>query len=684
MPHVLLANNADRPRTAGLEHPRVSMVEREGNGSAVKLGMALLVASVIGVVVALASPARVCAAPATQEAAKADLSSLSIEELMNIEVEVTSASRKSQKLSETAAAVYVITEEDIRRTGATSIPEALRLAPGMDVARIDSNKWAVSCRGFNDLFGNKMLVLVDGRSVYTSTFSGVWWDTLGVMMSQVDRIEVVRGPGATLWGANAVDAIINIITKSASASQGMNAELLMGGADVRSSDNLSYGGTFGRNGHYDVHGGYTDNNNLLTRAGDPASDSWEQTLGGVRMDWQPAADTSMTCQLNAYNGTENQQVVTNLEYPMFSQIRSDKVSAEGSNFLTRWSRTKSADCDMALQLYYSHTKRLDDIQYDETCDTYDLDFQHRSVAGGRHEIIWGMGYRQVIDEASGSRVMFNPTGSQDHLLSAFVQDEIPLSEHLRLTFGSKFEHNDSTGFETQPNIRFCYTPRQHETIWGAVSRAVRTPARIERDSTFYWDIVPNEEGGLDYIGSVGNPAYGSEDLIAYELGYRRQPSPDLSFDLAAYYNDYPKLMCFQWLAPVADGIDNYYLTTEINGMSGSTCGIELATSWRANTNWKLTGSYSTWRADLSVDPSTGDTTSVPLFEGSSPQRQFSLRSYLDLPHNLTLDSTLYLREPASRKEHAGIHAARYEAWLARAQRHGRQPNHRESAQRTPR
>ncbi len=471
------------------------------------------------------------------------LKRMSLDDLMN--VEITSVSKKEEKLSEAPAAVYVLTQDDIHRSGATSIPEALRLVPGLDVARIDAHTWAISSRGFNGEFANKLLVLIDGRSVYTPLFSGVFWDVQDPMLEDVDRIEVIRGPGAALWGANAVNGVINIITKSAKDTQGW---LFSGGGgnQDRGFGEFRYGGSRGDDLFYRLYGTYFDHADSEMLGGGNGRDGWQQGRGGFRVDWQPSRDNLLTVQGDAYDGTEGQVFgVPTLTSPYAQQL-TQATGVSGGDVLGRWTHTLANGAEVKLQTYYDKTVR-DTAILGDNLTTFDIDLQYDQHFGSRQEVIAGLGYR-LEDEAirNSSTVMFNPNHTDRQLFSGFVQDEVTLiPDRLKLTLGTKLEHNDFTGFEVEPSGRISWTPTIHQTVWAAVSRAVRTPSEEERDSRTELQAIP--PGGL-YPGSPpalvtaeGDNAFASEDLLAYELGYRVRPCERVSLDFATFYNDYSRL-----------------------------------------------------------------------------------------------------------------------------------------------
>jgi iron complex outermembrane receptor protein len=391
-----------------------------------------------------------------------------VEELMD--VEVTSVSRRPEKLTEAASAIQVITGEDIRRSGANSIPEALRLAPNLQVAQVNSSQWAVSSRGFNNVLSNKLLVMIDGRTVYTPLYAGVFWDVQDALLEDIDRIEVVSGPGGTLWGANAVNGVINIITKSAKDTQGFFMEA-GAGTESNGFGSMRYGGQLSPGLYYRVYGKGFNRDELVVADGSDAGDGWDMGQGGFRLDWEPNQDDVLTLQSDFYDSKPNPEAA------------SDPVVAMGGNILGRWTHKISDDSDFQVQFYYDRTRRDFNDEFTENLDTYDFDAQHRFQIGDRQEIIWGLGYRRMDDSVANLELLgFDPGNKTLSLYSAFIQDEITLIEdRLRLTLGSKFEHNEYTGFEVQPSGRLAWTPSTEHTVWAAVSRAVRTPSRIDRD-----------------------------------------------------------------------------------------------------------------------------------------------------------------------------------------------------------
>ena len=571
-----------------------------------------------------------------------DLTELSLEELM--EIEIISASKKEERLFEAAAAVYVITGEDIRRSGVTSIPEALRMVPGMEVAHIDANKWAITSRGFNDLFANKLLVLIDGRSVYTPLFSGVFWEAQDVLLEDVERIEVIRGPGAALWGANAVNGIINILTKSARDTQG--GFLVTGvGSEERGFGCFRYGGKVGEEVYYRVYAKYFNRDNFVHASGKEAADGWDVLRGGFRMDWDISDHNSLTLGGDIYDGDAGltYRVIDSLE-PPYERTFDFAVPIKGGDVLGRWEHTFSDVSDLALQLYYDRAEREDAV-VEGYLHKFDVDFQHRFGSGECQEIVWGFGYRFMSDEISGDFLMsVHPERRDYDLLSAFAQDEITFVEdRLRLTLGSKFEHNDYTGFEIQPNVRLLWTPHDRHTAWGAISRAVRTPSRGEDDTRIVREVLPSGLISPDFptaIVVLGSRDFESEELLAFETGYRVRPTDRFFLDVAAFYSLYDKLLTVEPGTPYREAFPppEHVVVPLIadNKMEGETYGVELEGDCRVLDWWRLRAKYAYLQMQIHLYEGSSYTPGED-WEGISPHHQLSLRSSMDLPGRLELD-----------------------------------------------
>ena len=570
-----------------------------------------------------------------------DFIKLSIEELMD--VEITTVSKKKEKLFEAAAAVYVITREDIRRSGATSIPEALRMAPGLQVARIDSNKWAVSSRGFNDRFSNKLLVLIDGRTIYTPVFAGVFWDRRDTLLEDVDRIEVIRGPGATLWGANAVNGVINIITRNAKETHG-GLVIAGGGTDERGFGSIRYGGKLTKNVSYRVYTKYFNRDSFVNSSNHDASDGWEELRGGFRVDWEKSDQDSITFSGGFFNGNSGEKQTIGSLSPSFGKTVDIDLDNTGLHFLSEWKHIFSEKADMSLRFYYDRTDYRTEI-FREIRDTFDLDFQHHFALGSAHEILWGARYHFTIDDTNDKfGVSFDPNARNDQLFSAFIQDKISFIPNiLHLTLGSKFEHNDYTGIEVQPSSRLIWTPNERHTLWGAISKAVRSPAVIESDGRINFQPFRNplNPEGIPILPTIfGDHDFESEDLVAYELGYRIHPTKKLTFDIAGFYNVYRNLRTLEPGNLFAEAFPApLHLVIPINAnnkMDGETYGVELAVDWKPFNWWRLKGTYTFLDMQLHLDKDSKDPL-TELEEERIPHNQVSLRSMMDLPYDLEFD-----------------------------------------------
>ena len=553
-----------------------------------------------------------------------ELKQLNVEDLMN--VEVTSVSRRPEKLIEAASAIQVITQEEIRRSGAGSLPEALRLADNLQVAQKNSHDWAISARGFNTNLGNKLLVMVDGRTAYTPLYSGVFWDVQDYLLEDIDRIEVISGPGGALWGANAVNGVINIITKSAKDTQGVYAEA-GGGSQPQGFGGARYGGLLGPDTEFRVYGKYFDRGAEVQTNGNSASDSWRQGRAGFRIDSQASAQDKLTVQGDFYDSHEGEQT-------------GGTADASGGNLLGRWTRRLSNDSDLSLQSYVDQTHLSDPVAplmvaglqfspagvfYDDLT-TYDVDFQHRFRLDARNEVIWGLGFRYTHDAVINAPALgFFPAVLDQSLYSAFVQDEINLAPNLSFTLGTKLEHNDYTGFEFEPDARFGWTLNSSQYLWAAVSRAVRTPSRIDHDLS---------EGTPPYLVILkGGSNFTSEAMIAYELGYRAQLSSTFTTSVSAFYNQYNDVRS----TSITPGtILPFYFA---NNLEGDTYGLEFSGTYQVTEAWSLHAGYTLLRENLRVEPGQFDLSNATN-ETADPKHQLSIRASLNLPARVELDAGL--------------------------------------------
>ena len=565
-----------------------------------------------------------------------DLAEMSIEDLMNIEV--TLASKKPEKYFDTPAAIYVITNEDIKRSGVTNIPDALRLAPGVEVARIDSTKWSVSIRGLSSALNRRMLVLMDGRSVFNPGVAGVYWDdAVDYPLDDIEHIEIVRGPGGSVWGANAVNGVINIITKNAKDTQGGLVNV-GGGTEEKIFGSVRYGGKMGDSANYRAYAKYF-NRDALWHADGNNYDNWQNGQTGFSTFWDPKNGNTFRLQGDFYQTSLGQKGVGN-------------VDSSGGNILGRWQRSKETS-DTTLQFYYDHTYRNDKKTAAGIVDNLDFDFQYKTSAFSRQEINCGLGYRLTIINTKGIFGGIDPTGipydsyydpnhRNDNLFSAFVQDKITLvQDSLYLTLGSKFEHNDYSGYEIQPNARILWKPTPNQSVWASVSRAVRTPTEVEQGFSLIAHYGPYD------VALAPNKDFKPEELTAYEMGYRIQPAKRLAIDLTAYYNVYRNLMSLEYISALPPNV----VYSIGNKISGDILGGEISIDYNPFDWWKLHASQSILHIKMQPDSDSTETltkVTVPSYENSSPSYQTLLRSYMDLPYNLKLDCTyrLVARLPA--------------------------------------
>jgi len=573
------------------------------------------------------------AADTNQPPKSADaLEGLTLEQLVN--VQVISVSKSETDAFTSPAAISVITQDDIRRNGFTSIPDALRMVPGMEVAQINASQWAVSARGFNDQFADKLLVLIDGRSVYTPAFSGVVWEIQDLVMEDLDRIEVVRGPGAALWGDNAVNGVINIITKSAKETQGALVSTSFG-TDEQSITSLRYGGQLSSNLFYRVYMKYESEDGFVNTTGNRMPDGWDALHGGARFDWEPNPNDRFTLQGDylaaSIGGTSETTVLT----PPYVTNTSEVNPKSDGNLVGRWTHDFTSSSQLTLQVYYDHSVETD-YGVSSTVDAFDVDLQHRFALGERQNIVWGAGFRDSENFSPATFVIAaNPERNYTAIYNLFAQDDVTVvQDRFHVTLGTKFDHNTYSGFELQPSGRLLWTPSDTQTAWMAISRAVTTPSLLNEAAAYSEAAFPSAHGPV-LVSVVGNANFRPEQELSYELGYRLVPAPSLSFDLATYYNVYQSLATYQMgtIYFAAEPIPHLVLPEIVeNGASGDTYGAELSAQWRPVDYWRLMASYSWLHMSLAPDDSTA---------GDSPQNQFQIRSYLDLAHNIDFSSALY-------------------------------------------
>lgn len=574
----------------------------------------------------------------TQTPAK-DLTATSLEDLMN--VEVTSVSKKEQKLSQVAAAIFVITPEDIRRSGATNIPDLLRMVPGLDVAQINGSTWAISARGFNLQFADKLLVLIDGRAVYTPLYGGVNWDTQDVPLEDIERIEVIRGPGGTVWGSNAVNGVINIITKKASDTQGY---LVTGGGGTQAQGfgTLQYGGEIKEKTSYRIFTTYQNNNHYPDLAGQDGDDDWHLLHGGFRADSAVSPKDTLTTQGDIYTGEGGSTIVHSILTPPenINVQRLDNLS--GGNILGRWNHVFSDRCDTTLQFYFDKYTR-NGPESNETRNTVDVDFQNHVVLGKRNDLIWGAGYRYTADQTAGTiDQAFVPAHFAGELFNLFVQDQIALKPNrVALYVGTKLENSYFTSYDLQPSLHLAWTPNDRRTIWAAISRATRTPTRFDTGLNAAQQALP----GPALVVFQGNPDFKSEHVTAYEAGYRARATEHLSADLTAFFNTYTGLETTETMSPYFDS--NSVPPVEIipsifdNKMHGNTEGVEIFANWRIAKRWTLNPGYSFLEMHLHTDANSTDSDSASDVQGANPVQQAQLRSRVELPRRMSWDVNGY-------------------------------------------
>lgn len=554
--------------------------------------------------VALAS---VLAAPRARAQTVEQLRGLSLKQLANIDI--TSVSKTPEPLSDAPAAVYVITHDAIIRSGATTIPEMLRLAPNLDVAELNASTYAISARGFNvgdnASLSNKLLVLVDGRSVYTPLFGGVYWDMVNVLPENIDRIEVISGPGATLWGANAVNGVVNIITKNSADTQG--GVLDVGAGNQERAASLQYGGRITPDLTYRVHAeGYQFGPNQ-TSAGTDAEDAWSKPQGGFRLDWSPPGEHVMA------------------QGDVFQASEEPGGSVAGRDLVASWQHRLDGGGGLQLQAYYDVAKRHQDNAGGFTVDTYDLSFQHSFALGGWNSIVWGAGNRIIAYTIENTpTLLFEPPGRTLNLTDIFGQDTLALTDRLRLTLGMKLENEPYAGLEPMPSARLAWKPIDDVLLWSAVSRAVRAPTPVDRD-------LIERSDGVDILNGSFN--FMPETLTAYEVGTRIQATPRVSFSVSTFYNLYDDLRSIEptpvTFLPLRWG----------NLLEGRVYGVEVWGGYQATQWWRLSAGFNVQHEHLRFKPGSSGIGGLP-FAADDPNHQAQLRSSIDFAKGWSWDAFL--------------------------------------------
>ena len=595
---------------------------------------------------------------------------LSLEELIALDVpDVTSVSKRKQRLMDSPAAVFVITNEDLQRSGVTSIPEALRMVPGMQVARLNGNTWSISTRGFNYIFANKLLVLIDGRTVYSPLFSGVNWDVQDTMLEDIARIEVIRGPGAALWGANPVNGVINIITKHAADTQG--GLLSTGfGSEERAFAAYRYGGELGDDGYYRAFFKTFNRDGLANSDGTDANDDWKINRTGLRADWRTENGAEASLQAELYDGTTRPPLYLFNYEGTFAQDTVTHLNRDqqGGHLIGNYQQYFSDGSNIALKGYYDRYENYD-YRVTEKRDVADVELQHQLKPREGHNIIWGLGYRLTKYNLSDmNNISMAENRRTDELYSAFIQDHITISPQWSISLSSRFEHNDFTGYEIQPNAKVTWKAAENRTFWGSLSRAVKTPSISETSVTtrginFFRGVGSLEAlfpANTTYMMSIsGNENLNSEELTAFELGYRELFNNNLKVDITAFYNQYKDIMayvagdsCLSGTTDVTPSDSDFltclvtspggsaveFPTKLVNGLDAKTYGLEAIVDWQARDWWKLQASFST----LQVDGTSQQNDSYlkqneTLIEELSANNTANLRSSMDLTNQWNLD-----------------------------------------------
>jgi iron complex outermembrane receptor protein len=560
-------------------------------------------------------------APRAQEAdslpSPAQLKRLSLEELMD--VKVTLASRRAEELSRSASSIQVITRDEIRRAGIFTLPEALRLASNLQVARIDSRQWAITARGQNASTSDKLLVMIDGRSVYTPLYAGVFWDAQDVLIDNIDHIEVISGPGGALWGANAVNGVINIVTRPAEEMAGGYATAVAG-TFMRDLEGLRAGGKLGKDLHFYAWSRRFRHYPSELADGSEANDTWGFAQDGFRADWTPAAGDRLTVNGSLYQGRASQ-------LPAF-QPAPGQIALDGQNLQARWSRAFGEASGIEIQAYFDRTARLIPATFQEDLRTWDFDFQHRFPLGNRNSITWGAGYRLSQDEVTNSAVLqFLPAYRDLRDLAFFVQDQVEVwPDKVRLTLGTRLQETAYSGFEVMPSARAAWNPTERNTLWASVSRSVRAPSRIDVD----FHLPAKTPGGPEQL--AGGPDMGSEYVTAYEAGWRTRMGTALTTALSSFYNRYTDLRV---LAMTPDSV-----AVIANGADQDIYGLEADLGWQPTHRWQMRAGATWLEKDFRYQPGRA-VIPVEGYDGEDPEAQYSLRSSLDLPRGFT--ATLWLR-----------------------------------------
>jgi iron complex outermembrane receptor protein len=570
-----------------------------------------------------------------------DLGQASLEDLMNIEV--TSVSKREEKLSRAAAAVFVINADDIRRSGATNIPDLLRMVPGVDVEQISANAWAISIRGFNSRYSNKVLVLIDGRTVYDPFFSGTYWDQIELPLEDIDRIEVIKGPGSTVWGANAVNGVISIMTKSSKDTKG---GLLTAGAgsQTKAAGELQYGGNAGPDGTYRVFGSYFGVGDSASQSGGAANDNWQRSHAGFRSDWEIGKSDALMVQGDLFANQENETVGSLIPNPYDPHLN-QSADAAGGDVLALWNHTLTGGSQTSLQFYYN-TYRRTDVESPSKVTTFDLDFHHHISLGDRNDVVWGLGYRSdTMGVPPGYTIVFTPPFETKALFNVFVQDEIQISDSLWFTIGGKLEHNGYTGFETEPSARIVWAPPGgRQSVWAAASKAIRQPSPADNSIDVILESIPLNASSVEQVRLFGNPLVRDEQVRDYELGYRSELTKSVSLDIATFVSLYRDLDSFSPESAIV--MLGSPVTVEVPTLYGNEAratdyGGEVYLTWKAVSRWRVSPGYAYLHASVWLNPSPQGTTASSTVSTDFPQNTVQVRSLFNLSRKTEFDQSLY-------------------------------------------
>ena len=572
-----------------------------------------------------------------QSDAGTDIYKLDLEDLTQLRV--TTAAKSPQLLKEVPSAIYVIQSEEIRRSGATCIPEALRLAPGVNVAQIDGNKWMVSIRGFNNRFANKLLVLVDGQSIYTPCFSGVLWDAHALPLSEVERIEVIRGPGGSLWGANAVNGVVNIITKSAALTQGGQIHTEYGTDFQRLG--AQYGGKIG-SGFYRVYADTFDSNGILDKDSEHRPDQFRNISTGFKFEGGPAIGDRFVLKADFQSEHLEHQVPIPTFTPPFVRVDNKYFGVSGLDAIGRWERNETSGKNQSLQISLEDYNRANAPDASERRTTLNVDYHTQFAPIGAHTLSFGLGYLQSSDKIlSTGLVAFNPGSDTQRVYNIFLHDSIHLSSSWKVLAGSKFLHDSEVGWAIQPNLQLLYTPNSKSTYWYSLSRALRTPSRADNGSSFSSSTLPGPPPTQTLFS--GNPDFASEVVVANEFGARFELKDGAFLDLTAFLDRYTHLRSFEFGAPYMDGSHAVQPITFGNKLRGDTAGVEVALRKKVRPNWTLAGNYSLFTEKLRLSSDSTDNLGLYLSDGrgGAAKNQFQLHSSLNLARDIEFDTDFY-------------------------------------------